>query len=228
MSKDKYLTSRTMANVWVEGIARLGLMVVLLVIVLLVAAPSVQAISFDITSDHADGVGGLGPTGTIFGTVTLLDNGTGGVDVTVHLNSGYSFVKTGSVDFQAFKFNGTGVAVGDITIDPHTPTLAAATGAFNGDGTGNFLFGINAPTQGSGGSDPFTTDIVFHVANAVIGDLTVSNNLGNIFVADLLSSSTGNTGPADVTGVKVPEPTSMLLLGLGLLAVVGVRRKLKN
>ncbi len=176
-----------------------------------------KADSFDLTSDHCTGGCGTQP----FGTVTLTQNGTT-VDVTVHLNSPNEFVKTSSADDQAFKFNATGVVLGDITVDAHTPALIADTGVFNGDGTGSFAFGIAAPSQGSGGSDPFSSDIVFHVANATIADLTVPNNLGNIFVADIIGS-TGNTGPVDAEGTStvpvVPEPGMLILLGMGMTAV---------
>jgi hypothetical protein len=185
-----------------------------------VAAPSAQADTFDITSDHC--TGGCGPAGTVFGTVTLVQNGTT-VDVTVHLNSPYEFAKTGAADDQAFKFNATGVVLADITVNQTVAgqTLAAQTGSFNGDGTGNFSFGISCTTCGSGGSDSFSNDIVFHVANATIADLTAPNASGNIFVADVINTVTGVTGPVDVTGgtAPIPEPSTLLLLGSGLASV---------
>src|SRR5262249_108484 len=153
---------------------------------------------------------GCGPAGTIFGTVTLVQNGTT-VDVTVDLNSPpFAFAKTGAADFQAFKFNATGVVVGDITVDQTVPgqTLAAQTGTFNGDGTGSFSFGINCTSCGNGLSSAFTNDIVFHVANATIADLTHFNDAGNLFVADIGNTLTGATGPVDA----VPGPA----LGAGL------------
>jgi hypothetical protein len=191
-------------------------------------------IVYDITSDHATGTGGLGTPP--FGTVTLNQNGTS-VDFTVHLYSPYYFCLTGAADFQDFKFNAVGVVVGDISITQNAPyTLVASAGAYNGDGTGNFGFGITGLLQGNGAAGAFNSDIMFSVANATIADLTVANNLGNIFVADLFSSNlnglqgTGNTGPADVsTPPRVPDGgTTAFLLGAVVSALGLVRRKLSR
>jgi hypothetical protein len=202
-----------------------GLILGLMVLMTVISAPAVQAATiFNLTSDHC--TGGCGPAGTIFGIVTLAQNGTT-VDVTVHLNSPYRFAKTGSVDDQAFKFNATGVVLADITVDAHTPPLVADTGAFNGDGTGNFAFGIWGPALGGGLSDAFSNDIVFHVASAVIADLTAPNALGNVFVADV-GNLAGVTGPIDASTPTVPEPATMILLGSGLIGLWGARKKFKK
>src|SRR5262252_2473092 len=95
---------------------------------LTVTAPAAMADSiFDLTIDHC--TGGCGPAGTVFGTVTLVQNGAN-VGVTVHLNSPYVYAKTGAGDFEAFKFNAVGVALADITVNQtfSGQTLAAQTG----------------------------------------------------------------------------------------------------
>jgi hypothetical protein len=210
---------RKNSNRMVRGL----LIAALLVVGLVVAGPAYANTIFDLTSDHCTGGCGTPP----FGTVTLAQNGST-VDVTVDLADGYAFAKTGAADFQAFKFNGTAIVLGDVTVDQTVlgQTLAATTGALNGDGTGNFLFGIECSTCGNGGSDAFSDNIVFHVADATIADLTVPNNLGNVFVADVLAPN-GNTGPVDATTPRngVPEPASLMLLGAGLAAIGIWRRK---
>jgi len=185
-----------------------------------------MAISYDITVDHSSGSGlGTPP----FGTVTLNQNGTS-VDFTVHLNTGYNFVLTGAADFMDFKFNATGVALGDITITQNAPeTLVAQTGSFNGDGTGAFGFGITGTNQKNGGAGAFSSDIIFDVSNATITDFTQPNNLGFLFVVDIISPSGGATGPAAVVPSvrSVPDGgTTALLLGASLTGIALIRRKL--
>ena len=124
-----------------------------------------------------------------------------------------SWAQTGAADFQLFKFNGTGIVVGDISVVQTFAgqTLQANTGTFNGDGTGPFSFGISCTTCGNGALG-ISSNLDFTIANATIADVTAGNPL-NIFVADVFSSQTGNTGPVDVS---VPGP----LAGAGLPGLV--------
>jgi len=200
---------------------------IMLAIGLLVAVSSARAVTFDFTSDHCTGGCGTPP----FGTVTLTQDGTS-VDFVVSIAPNI-WAKTGSTDFELFKFNATGILLSDITVDQtfSGETLeaqqAAVSGGFNGDGTGNFDFGI-ACTTCKNGNTGITSDITFTVADATIADFTTGNNLGIIFVADIFSNETGNTGPVDVTGGGTNTPdsgTTAALLGLGMASLAGLRAR---
>ena len=224
-----------------KSIARLVVALGLLMAGLITAASPAQALTFNFTSDHCTGGCGTPP----FGSVTLTQNATT-VDVTVQVNAPNAFIKTGSSDFMSFKFNGIGVSLGDIVVDAHLPLLAAHQAGVGLDAgtpdfnqvTGSFAFGINCPSCGNGGgpTNRFTADIMFHVLNATIADLTVPNNLGNVFVADIIScnvtqcgsgNGTGNTGPVDAT-TPVTEPASLGLLGTSLVLVAMLGRRWKR
>ncbi|PYK69622.1 MAG: hypothetical protein DME45_01260 [Verrucomicrobia bacterium] len=201
---------------------RLGAVAALLTIGLLLAASSARAVTFDFTSDHCTGGCGTPP----FGTVTLTQSGTS-VDITVHLLDSNTWANTASTDNELFKFNDATISLSDILVTQTFAgeTLEAQTGTFNGDGTGDFSFGI-ACTTCKNGATGISSDIVFTVNNTTIADLTQGNNLGIIFVADILSGTTGNTGPVDVTGGGNNAPDSgstALLLGLGLIGLGWVR-----
>jgi hypothetical protein len=194
----------------------------ILTVGVMVAAHPAQAIVFDLTSNHCTVPADCGAPGTIFGTVTLTQIGSS-VGVVVDLNSPYVWAKTGSADFTAFKFNATGVAVGEIAVTQTFAgqTLVAQAGSFPGDGTGAFGFAIVCSTCGNGIST-ISSNIEFTVANALIADLTAANASGNVFVADLGNSTNGATGPIDATAPhSVAEPSSLLFVG-SAMAIAGM------
>ena len=194
-----------------------------------VAVPSVShAVTFDLTSDHCTGGCGTAP----FGTVDVTQVGAN-VHIVVDLANGppntTSWAQTGAADFQLFKFNGTGIVVGNISVVQTFAgnTLQANTGTFNGDGTGPFSFGISCTTCGNGALG-ISSNLDFTIAMATIAELTAGNPT-NIFVADIFSGQTGNTGPVDVSGTpsQVPLPPAALLFGTALagLSLLGRRRR---
>ena len=177
-------------------------------------ATTAAAVVFDLTSDHCTGGCGTAP----FGTVDVTQVGAN-VHIVVDLANGppntVSWAQVGDADFQLFKFNATGVVVGDISAVQTFAgqTLQANTGTFNGDGTGPFSFGISCTTCGSGALG-ITSNLDFTIANATIAEVTAANPL-NIFVADVFSSQTGNIGPVAVA-IPVPAP----LAGAGLPGLI--------
>src|SRR5580765_5100604 len=136
-----------------------------------------NAVVFNLTSDHCTGGCGTAP----FGTVSVTQAGAN-VHIVVDLANGppntVGWAQTGAADFQLFKFNATGVVVGDISVVQTFAgqTLQANTGTLNGDGTGPFTFGISCSTCGNG-SLGITSTLNFTVANALISEITAGNPL---------------------------------------------------
>ena len=98
-----------------SGISAIGIASAVAVLAI-VAAPSVShAITFNLTSDHCTGGCGTAP----FGTVDVTQAGAN-VNFVVDLANGppntVCWAQTGAADFQLFKFNATGVALGDISV----------------------------------------------------------------------------------------------------------------
>jgi VPDSG-CTERM motif len=207
--------------------------VLLLAIGLLLAASSARADLFQFTSDHTSDGAGSAP----FGTVLLTDNGTGGVDVTVTLASGFQFVRTGSGDFMNFLFDDANINLTDITNIQASGQTMAATGSttptLHADGTGTWMWGVFSTTQPTGGGSGFNGPITFTVTNTTLADMEVGHAVvgfgTELFVADIIAPN-GSTGPVDVnTPPVVPDSgAAATLLGLGLAGLAAFRTKFRK
>jgi hypothetical protein len=188
-----------------------------------------KADTFNFTSDHCTGGCGTPP----FGSVTLTQVGND-VNVVVSLFNGNQFVKTGAGGNMYFLFDNANISLTDITNISGAP---AGTTAFMGpimaDGTGSWMWGIGCASCPNGGAGAFSGPITFTVMGTTLAEMEVGHFVSGygteLFVADILSGTTGNTGPVDVNTPMVPDGgATLMLLGVALGALGMVRRYLAS
>lgn len=209
-----------------------------LAILLVIAVGGVSAkadIVFTLTSDHCTGGCYQGTGSPNFGTVTLSQEATGVVEVSVALLPGYQFYKSGLG--ATFGFNLTGNPT--ITATDYTPTTftlqSGTAGSIHIDGFGNFGYGIDCTTCGMGVGGGTSLSLDVNATNLTPSSFTTSSSgsPNAYFAIDIISTGVNGTktGPidasaADVVTTPVPEPFSILLLGTLLLPLASKFKRL--
>ena len=201
----------------------------LLAVLLVGIAPVAMAdtIIYQLTVDNC--TGGCNPTpGSSMGTVTLQDSSSGSVLVTIALVSPLMFVNTGLQETIAFNLTGisSGVSATGFS-NTNFSLLSGTAGSNHFDGLGNFAYAVTLNTaQGAGGAQASPLSFTVSATGLTSASFGANTN-GFVFGVDVYNPTRNTTGPIGTSGgvPTVPEPSSMALLGSGLMGLAGVIKK---
>ena len=194
-------------------------------------AAKCDSITYTLTTSGCSGGCGTSP----YGTITLTQSGNN-VNVVETLNPGYYLINTGGGNANSLDFNLDKTA----TITNITPNnLFSNGGSDSAGGTfGTFNNSIECSGCKPGASGVPNSDsqtLSFTVDGVTLTDFTQSTG-GYYFASDIAdyngsrvvaTGSVGASGPGVPSAPVVPEPSSFLLAGTGLLvlATVMTRRR---
>jgi PEP-CTERM motif-containing protein len=170
---------------------------------------------------------GLSGTPGPYATVTYTLNGSV-IDVTVQMEPGFTAFGTGNGNNGIFGFNVVGSTAG-LSVTNLPAGFTANLGGGQMDGFGNFDVTLSCCNPPGVTSFSFTVSRTGGFSSA--SDLFEANSSGAHFAVHIAPTNGNPTGFAGDSGTptEVPEPTSMLLLGSGLVTLAaGLRRRFKT
>jgi hypothetical protein len=171
---------------------------------------------------------GLSGTPGPYATVTYVLNGNV-IDVTVQMEPGFEAFGQGNGNNGIFGFNIVGSTAG-LSVTNLPAGFTANLGGGQMDGFGNFDVTLSCCNPANGvTSFSFTVSRTDGFASA--SDLFEASTSGAHFAVHIAPTNGNPTGFAGDAGTsnEVPEPTSMLLLGSGLVTLAaGLRRRFKT
>jgi hypothetical protein len=161
-----------------------------------------------------------------FGQVDLSQDGNS-VLVTVTLFNGNEFVKNG--EGYALEFNIAGnQAVTETDLSTGFTSGSTADNSF-GSFADNVWCNSACPAPSRTNSGPLTFLVSLTNGGTLTIDDFVTNSDGNYFASNIVTSDGDSTGIVasndPIETQTAPEPCTVLLLGMGLASVVGLRRK---